>query len=184
VPSRGEEKLESPELPWESLLVSLSPPDGTSWSWSISTQNCVSVESCNFLQSEYHSYKLYHNGAFPSRTEDFLGNYKMWWSSPKSAQILKIMGPHESLSEDLSNNYQCYRASIVSKIFIFLFYDFGDRSIQNYLAGVASCTPWNYGLPPRIYGWDIVSRTDTIELLYSYLAGMNGVAYTNAQCIV
>jgi hypothetical protein len=24
----------------------------------------------------------------------------------------------------------------------------------------------------------------TIELLYSYLAGMNGVAYTNAQCIV
>jgi hypothetical protein len=40
---------------------------------------------------------------------------------------------------------------------------------------------------PRIHGWDIVSRTntiDTIELLYSYLAGMNGIAYTNAQCIV
>jgi hypothetical protein len=42
---------------------------------------------------------------------------------------MKIMGPHESLSEDLSNNYQCYRFSIVSKIFIiFLFSDFGDRS--------------------------------------------------------
>jgi hypothetical protein len=37
---------------------------------------------------------------------------------------------------------------------------------------------------PRIHGWDIVSRTnttDTMELLYSYLAGMNGIAYTNAQ---
>jgi hypothetical protein len=36
-------------------------------------------------------------------------------------------------------------------------------------------------------GSDIVSKTniiDTIELLYSYLAGMNGVAYTNAQCIL
>jgi hypothetical protein len=40
---------------------------------------------------------------------------------------------------------------------------------------------------PRLHGWDIVSRTNTmdiVELLYSYLAGMNGVAYTNAQWIV
>jgi predicted transcriptional regulator len=31
------------------------------------------------------------------------------------------MGPHESLSEDLSNNYQCYRVSIASKMFIIYF---------------------------------------------------------------
>jgi hypothetical protein len=34
---------------------------------------------------------------------------------------------------------------------------------------------------PRLHGRDGVSRTnpmDTIELLYSYLAGMNGIAYT------
>jgi hypothetical protein len=37
----------------------------------------------------------------------FRGNYKKWWNSPKSGKILKIMGEHESLSEDLSNNYQC-----------------------------------------------------------------------------
>jgi hypothetical protein len=48
---------------------------------------------------------------------------------PKSGKILKIMGPHESLSEDISNKYQRYRVSIASKIFIiFLFYNFGDRS--------------------------------------------------------
>jgi hypothetical protein len=42
---------------------------------------------------------------------------------------VEIMGPHERLSEDLSNNYQCYRVSTASKIFIiFLFSDFGDRS--------------------------------------------------------
>jgi hypothetical protein len=36
--------------------------------------------------------------------------------------ILEITGPHESLSEDLSNNYyQCHRVSIASKIFIFYF---------------------------------------------------------------
>jgi hypothetical protein len=40
-------------------------------------------------------------------------------NSSKSGKILKIMGPHESLSEDLSNKYQCYRVSITSKIFIF-----------------------------------------------------------------
>jgi hypothetical protein len=33
----------------------------------------------------------------------------------KSGMILKITGPHESLSKDLSNNYQCYRVSIASK---------------------------------------------------------------------
>jgi hypothetical protein len=40
------------------------------------------------------------------RTESILRNYKKWWKSPKSGKILKIMGPHESLSQDLSNNYQ------------------------------------------------------------------------------
>jgi hypothetical protein len=30
------------------------------------------------------------------------------------------MGPHESLSEDLSNNYQCYRVSIASNFHFFL----------------------------------------------------------------
>jgi hypothetical protein len=38
----------------------------------------------------------------------FWGNYKKWWNSPKSGNILKIMGRNESLSEDLSNKYQCY----------------------------------------------------------------------------
>jgi hypothetical protein len=43
-----------------------------------------------------------------------------------------------------------------------------------------SVTSSNYGLTPGyMAGTEIVSRTDTE--LYSYLAGMNGVAYTNAQ---
>jgi hypothetical protein len=53
------------------------------------------------------------------------------------------------------------------------------------LPGVASLRKLQTN--PRIHGYDIVSRTntiDTIELLYSYLAGMNGISYTNAQCIV
>jgi hypothetical protein len=31
---------------------------------------------------------------------------------PKVEMILKIMGPRESLSKDLSSKYQCYRVSI------------------------------------------------------------------------
>jgi hypothetical protein len=49
------------------------------------------------------------------------------------------------------------------------------------LPGVASLRKLQTN--PRIHGWDVVVSTntiDTIELLYSYLAGMNGVAYTNA----
>jgi hypothetical protein len=50
-----------------------------------------------------------------------------------------------------------------------------------------SATPSNYGTNPRIQRWEIVARTntiDTIELLYSYLAGMNDFAYTmhNVLC--
>jgi hypothetical protein len=53
------------------------------------------------------------------------------------------------------------------------------------LPGVASLRQTQTN--PRIHGSDIVSKTntiDTIELLYSYLAGINGVAYTIAQCVV
>jgi hypothetical protein len=60
------------------------------------------------------------------------------------------------------------------------------RGIQNYLGERHSV---KLRTNPRIHGWDNVSRTtidtiDTIELLYSYLAGMNGVAYTmhNVLC--
>jgi hypothetical protein len=38
----------------------------------------------------------------------FWGNYKKLWNSPKRGKIFKIMWPHESLSEDLSNKYQYY----------------------------------------------------------------------------
>jgi hypothetical protein len=41
----------------------------------------------------------------------------------------------ESLSEDLSNNYQCCRVPITSKNVIILFSDFGDRSRPSYLKG-------------------------------------------------
>jgi hypothetical protein len=49
------------------------------------------------------------------------------------------------------------------------------------LPGVASLRKLQTN--PRIHGCDIVARTNTIELLYSYLAGMNDIAYTNAQCM-
>jgi hypothetical protein len=63
----------------------------------------------------------------------------------------------------------------------------------NEVRAIPSITTWGSVTPvklrtnPRIHGRDSVSRTntiDTIELLYSYLAGMNGVAYTmhNVLC--
>jgi hypothetical protein len=43
--------------------------------------------------------------------------------SDETRPKVEIMGPHESLPEDLSNNYQCSRVSIASKIvFNFLFW--------------------------------------------------------------
>jgi hypothetical protein len=55
----------------------------------------------------------------PLRTEGiFRKLQKVMKKETKSGQILKIMEPHESLDEDLSNKYQCYRVSIASKIFI------------------------------------------------------------------
>jgi hypothetical protein len=46
-----------------------------------------------------------------------------------------------------------------------------------------SVTPSNYGPTPGYMG-ETVSRTNTIDLLYSYLAGMNGIACTmhNVLC--
>jgi hypothetical protein len=49
---------------------------------------------------------------------------------------MKIMGSHESLSEDLSNKYQCSRVSIASKNLEFSWFsDFGDRSRPPSLKG-------------------------------------------------
>jgi hypothetical protein len=52
------------------------------------------------------------------------------------------------------------------------------------LPGVASLRQTRTN--PRIHGSDIVSKTNTIDtiVLISYLAGMNGVTYTTAECVV
>jgi hypothetical protein len=65
----------------------------------------------------------------PLRTESILRKLQKVMKLTQKWKDVEKLGPHGSLSEDLSNNYQCYRVSIASKIFIiFLFSDFGDRS--------------------------------------------------------
>jgi hypothetical protein len=65
----------------------------------------------------------------PLKTEGIWENFKKWYNSLKSGRISKIMVPPESLSQYLSNEYQCDGVSMESSNYQYFFYsDFGDKS--------------------------------------------------------
>jgi hypothetical protein len=68
------------------------------------------------LEGSYitHCLTLIKTGSIFLSTEVFLENSKKWYNSPKFGRISTIMVPPESLSQYLSNEYQCYGVSIVS----------------------------------------------------------------------
>jgi hypothetical protein len=72
------------------------------------------------------------------------------------------MGPRESLSKDLSNNYQYYRVSIASKnVHNFLFSDFGDRSKSQSLTLWTLAIFTNFENLLKFPLW-VVSQSETI----------------------